>query len=56
MMTKATFAVSPLILLLTLAGCVREPKIEVVAGVDVCSECHMVIDQVNQAAGFVRGN
>jgi len=56
MMTKATFAVSPLILLLTLAGCVREPKIEVVAGVDVCRECNMVIDQVNQAAGFVRGN
>ncbi len=56
MTTKAAFALSPLALLLTLTGCVREPKIEVMAGVDVCSECHMVIDQVNQAAGFLRGN
>ena len=56
MKKKAAFALSPLIFLLTLTECVREPKIEVVAGVDVCSECHMVIDQVNQAAGFVRGN
>jgi hypothetical protein len=35
-------------------GCATEPKIEVVEGLDVCRECNMVIDQVNQAAGFVR--
>ncbi len=56
MMTKAELALSSLVLLLALGGCVREPKIEVVAGLDVCAECNMVIDQVNQAAGFVSGN
>ena len=56
MMTKAGIVLFPLILLSALSGCVREPKIEVIAGLDVCAECNMVIDQVNQAAGFVSGN
>jgi len=56
MKTKAAFALPPLVFFSILSGCVRVPEIEVVAGVDVCSECHMVIDRVNQAAGFVQGN
>jgi hypothetical protein len=56
MKTRATLPPTLLLTLLAFIGCVREPEIEVVAGVDVCSECHMVIDQVNQAAGFVRGH
>ena len=42
-------------LLMAFAGCAREPAIEIVEGIDVCRECNMVIDQVNQAAGFVSG-
>lgn len=36
-----------------LAGCSGEVTPKVVAGVDACSECGMVIDQVNQACGYV---
>jgi len=56
MKIRTAFNPALILFLLTLFGCVREPKIEVVAGVDVCAECNMVIDQVNQAAGFVQGN
>ena len=42
--------------LVILAGCAKEPKIELVEGIDVCRECNMVIDQANQAAGFVSGS
>lgn len=36
-----------------MAGCAREVKPEITAGVDVCSECNMIIDQVNQGCGYV---
>ncbi len=34
-------------------GCQSEVKLEVVAGVDACHRCNMVIDQVNQACGYI---
>ena len=37
-----------------LAGCSREVTPAVVAGVDSCANCNMVIDQVNQAAGWIQ--
>ena len=54
-MTHAASKQLALALLLTFSGCAREPAIEIVEGIDVCRECNMVIDQVNQAAGFVSG-
>lgn len=36
-----------------MAGCSSEVTPRVVAGVDACNECGMVIDQVNQACGYV---
>jgi hypothetical protein len=41
-------------LLLLAAGCSGEVEPEIVAGVDSCRNCNMVIDQVNQASGYVR--
>ncbi len=38
-----------------IAGCGQEPKPEVVAGIDGCASCGMVIDRVNQAAGWIEG-
>jgi hypothetical protein len=38
-----------------MAGCGGEPTPTVVAGVDGCSSCGMVIDRVNQAAGWIEG-
>jgi hypothetical protein len=38
-----------------LAGCSREVTPEVTAGVDSCANCNMVIDEVNQAAGWIEG-
>jgi len=35
------------------SGCQSEVKLEVVAGVDACHRCNMVIDQVNQACGYI---
>jgi hypothetical protein len=55
-MTRSAPSLAVACVLLGLAGCVREPKIELVEGVDVCRECNMIIDQANQAAGFVSGN
>jgi hypothetical protein len=54
-MTHAASKLLALTLLLTFSGCAREPAIEIVEGIDVCRECNMVIDQVNQSAGFVSG-
>ena len=42
-----------LLILGLLTGCANEPDIEIHAGIDVCDECHMIIDQVNQASGYV---
>lgn len=39
---------------LLLTGCSREVVPSVMAGVDACAYCHMVIEQVNQASGYVR--
>lgn len=39
---------------LSVAGCAPSTEPEVMAGVDECGNCRMVIDQVNQAAGYVR--
>ena len=38
---------------LSLTGCSGEVTPAVVAGVDACAHCNMVIDQVNQAAGWI---
>ena len=40
---------------LLVAGCGGEPTPKVVAGVDGCASCGMVIDRVNQAAGWIDG-
>ena len=37
------------------AGCGGEPTPEVMAGVDGCGSCGMVIDRVNEAAGWIEG-
>jgi len=38
-----------------LAGCGGEPTPEIMAGVDGCASCGMVIDRVNEAAGWIAG-
>ena len=43
-----------LVFLSQIIGC-GEKKPEITAGVDACSVCNMVIDQTNQACGFVDG-
>jgi hypothetical protein len=48
-------SLSVALLFTALSGCAREPEIQVVPGIDVCRECNMIIEQVNQAAGFVSG-
>jgi hypothetical protein len=40
---------------LSLAGCSREVTPAVAAGVDSCANCNMLIDEVNQAAGWIQG-
>jgi hypothetical protein len=40
---------------LSLAGCSGEVVPAVTAGVDSCANCNMVIDDVNQAAGWIEG-
>jgi len=37
------------------AGCGGEPTPEIMAGVDGCASCGMVIDRVNEAAGWIEG-
>jgi hypothetical protein len=39
--------------LVLLGGCSGEPRLEVKAGVDACHQCNMVIDQVDQACGYI---
>jgi hypothetical protein len=39
--------------MIVVAGCSGEVKPEIVAGLDVCAECNMVIDRPGQACGFV---
>jgi len=36
-------------------GCGDEPRPEIMAGVDGCASCGMVIDRVNEAAGWIEG-
>jgi hypothetical protein len=48
--------VSLLSLAVLLAGCSSDVKPEIVAGVDACSECNMIIDTPAQACGFVDGS
>jgi len=38
-----------------IAGCGGEPTPEVVAGIDGCASCGMVIDRINEAAGWIEG-
>jgi hypothetical protein len=40
---------------LSLTGCSGEVTPAVAAGVDSCANCNMVIDEVNQAAGWIQG-
>jgi hypothetical protein len=37
------------------AGCGGEPTPEIVVGIDGCASCAMVIDRVNEAAGWIAG-
>jgi hypothetical protein len=37
------------------AGCGGEPTPEIVVGIDGCASCGMVIDRVNEAAGWIAG-
>ncbi len=41
------------LLVVALAACSAEVEPSVVAGLDVCNECNMVIDRPNQAAGYI---
>ena len=50
-MNKAMFAA--VLALASLVGCQGEIELGVVAGVDACRRCNMVIDQVNQACGYI---
>lgn len=38
---------------MNLVGCSSEVRPEVVAGIDACQRCNMIIDQVHQACGYV---
>jgi hypothetical protein len=57
-LTRLVRAVPGTVLLATVAlsltGCSREVTPAVMAGVDACAHCHMVIEQVNQASGYIR--
>ncbi len=44
-----------ILIAIALIGCSGEVKLEIVAGLDVCAECNMVIDRPGQAAGFIDG-
>ena len=48
------FLVAATGILLALSGCAGDEKPAITAGVDACDACNMVIDQVNQACGYVR--
>lgn len=39
---------------LLVAGCQGETQLKVVAGVDACHHCNMLIDQTNQACGYIK--
>ncbi len=58
MNTKKSNVVLTLILLIAscFSGCKRQEIPEITAGVDACSHCRMVIDQVNQACGYFDAN
>jgi hypothetical protein len=53
---KTARILSFLFVIHTVAGCAREPTIEIREGIDVCRECNMIIDQANQACGYVSGS
>ena len=50
------YLVALLPLAVLLAGCSSDVRPEIVAGVDACSECNMIIDTPAQACGFVDGS
>ena len=52
---RPALATAVAVLVGLVAGCGGEVTPEIVAGIDGCSECGMVIDQVNQACGWVNG-
>ncbi len=51
-MSRASF-IGVAVVMIVVAGCSGEVKPEIVAGLDVCAECNMVIDRPGQACGFV---
>jgi hypothetical protein len=57
MRAETLIGVCRLILILPVAAwlgaCAGEVTPEIMAGVDACNQCNMVIDQVNQACGYV---
>ena len=53
MMSGTAFRSLLMIPVFLLAGCAGEPAIEIRPGIDGCHECHMTIDQRNQASGYV---
>ena len=44
-----------MIFVVLITGCGGEPTPEIMVGVDGCASCGMVIDRVNEAAGWVAG-
>lgn len=57
MMANRTARIASLLCItVALSGCAREPTIEIREGIDICRECNMVIDQLNQACGYVSGS
>ena len=44
-----------LLIAVPLPGCSHDAKPEIVAGVDACGECNMIIDTPGQACGFIDG-
>ena len=53
MMSGTAFRRLLLVPICLLAGCAGEPAIEIRPGIDGCHECHMTIDQLKQASGYV---
>lgn len=47
------FALGLLVSVSMLGGCRQDVKVEVIAGIDACRNCNMVIDQLGQSCGFV---
>ncbi len=52
-MRQLTKSLTPILGILLLVGCSAEITPEIMAGVDECHQCSMVIDQVKQACGYI---